>query len=663
MNLFELFVKVGVDDQASGKLKDIGGKLGNGLKTAAKVGTAAVTAASGAIVALTKQSVESYAEYEQLVGGVQTLFGKTKLTFEEFSEEMKKKGVTDVLEIGSAYNKTFEDVRTVVRNADEAYKTAGMSANEYMSTVTSFSASLLQSLGGDTAKAAEYADMAVRDMSDNANKMGTDIGLIQTAYQGFAKQNYTMLDNLKLGYGGTKEEMGRLLEDAQKLDGTIKTGAKGVADYANIVKAINVVQREMGIYGTTAKEAADTIQGSLAMTKASWENLLTGMSDEEADFEGLIDNFVESVGIAAENILPRIEVALNGAASLVEQLLPVIVARIPEIINNVLPSILSAAVGIVESLVKGISDNKETLLATVFSVIELIVNSFVGMLPEIIQLGFDLIVSLAQGLAENLSELVPTIVSVILEIVDILTDDENLSMLLDAALEIIIQLAYGIMDAIPQLAGAIVDVISNIQQFLLDPKNISMILSAAWEIIVALATGVVSAIPEMLRSIGELINDVIKKFTETDWGQIGKDLVAGFKRGIENAWTNLKTWFTNLFGDLKSIAKKILGISSPSKVFKQYGKFVDEGLAIGLEENADVAFKAVDKLSKGVRDGFDVSLGANYIGTYGISNNAFSSTVMSTTDKLLNELISMFKDGTATTNVGNTRELRRAVNA
>jgi hypothetical protein len=285
------------------------------------------------------------------------------------------------------------------------------------------------------------------------------------------------------------------------------------------------------------------------------------------------------------------------------------------------------------------------------------------MLPEIVQLGLDLIVSLAQGIADNLPELMPTIISVILEIVNILTDSENLSMLLDAALEIIIQLAYGIMDAIPQLAGAIVDVISNIQQFLLDPKNIGMILSAAWEIVVALATGVVSAIPEMLRSIGELINDVIKKFTETDWGQIGKDLVAGFKRGIENAWANLEKWFKNLFGDLVHIAKKILGIASPSKVFKQFGKFVDEGLAIGLEENSDVAFKAVDKLSKGVRDGFDVSLGANYIGTYGISNNAFSSTVMSTTDKLLNELISMFKDGTATTNVGNTRELRRAVNA
>lgn len=476
-------------------------------------------------------------------------------------------------------------------------------------------------------------------------------------------------------YGGTKAELERLIADAASYTDIQKemgiTVDASSMSFDNIVNAIAVVQGKLGIAGATTEEAGRTIEGSLNSAKAAWTNLLTGMADEEADFETLIDNFVVTIaGDGTEsnlgvigNILPRIEVALGGAASLVENLLPVIVAKIPAIINDVLPSILSAAVGIVESLVKGISDNKETLLATVFSVIELIVNSLIGMLPEIIQLGFDLIVSLTTGIAENLDTLVPTIISVILEIVNILTDSENLSMLLDAALEIIIQLAYGLMDAIPQLAGAVVDIISNIVQFLLDPANIGMILSAAWEIVAALATGIFSAIPELLRSIGELINDLINIFYEADWGQIGKDLVAGFKRGIENAWANLEKWFTGLFGDLKTIAKKILGIASPSKVFKQYGKYIDEGLAIGLEDNADVAFKAVDRLSKGVRDGFDVSLGANYIGTYGISNNAFSSTVMSTTDKLLNELISMFKDGTATTNVGNTRELRRAVNA
>ena len=217
MNLFELFVKIGVDDQASDKISSLSSKLGSGLATAAKVGAAAVAAAGTAIVAIGKQAVEQYAEYEQLVGGVETLF------------------------------KQSSDV--VQQYAANAYKTAGMSANEYMETVTSFSASLLQSLGGDTEAASKYADMAITDMSDNANKMGTSMESIQNAYQGFAKQNYTMLDNLKLGYGGTKEEMQRLLDDAEKLSGV----EYDISSYADIVDAIHVVQTEMGITGTTAK--------------------------------------------------------------------------------------------------------------------------------------------------------------------------------------------------------------------------------------------------------------------------------------------------------------------------------------------------------------------------------------------------------------------------
>lgn len=198
MNLFELFVKLGVDDQASDKLKDIGGKLGNGLKTAAKIGTAAIGAASAAIVGLTKQSVENYAEYEQLVGGVETLFAGTKQSYWEFYDALKAEGKS-LEEVNKKWAEVQKGQTTVLNNAATAYKTAGLSANEYMSTVTSFSASLIQSLGGDTAKAAEYADIAITDMADNANKMGTSIELIQNAYQGFAKQNYTMLDNLKLG--------------------------------------------------------------------------------------------------------------------------------------------------------------------------------------------------------------------------------------------------------------------------------------------------------------------------------------------------------------------------------------------------------------------------------------------------------------------------------
>ena len=298
MNLFELFVKIGVDDQASDKISGLSSKLGNGLKTAAKIGTAAVGAAAAGITALTTAAVNNYAEYEQLVGGVETLF------------------------------KTSSG--KVMGYAENAYKTAGLSANAYMETVTSFSASLLQSLGGDTEAATEYANLAITDMADNANKMGSSIDTIQTAYAAFAKQNYTLLDNLKLGYGGTKEEMQRLIADAAELSDTVDAQSMS---FDNIVEAIHVVQTEMGITGTTAKEAGTTIQGSVSSMKSAWENLLTGLADGNANIEQLVDNLVTTiVGDGTEsnlgvlgNILPAVETALNGASTLIIKALPKII--------------------------------------------------------------------------------------------------------------------------------------------------------------------------------------------------------------------------------------------------------------------------------------------------------------------------------------------------
>ena len=309
-------------EKSSSKLKGAMSKVGTATKkvmaASAKVVAAGVGIAAAGITAIVKSAVQNYAEYEQLIGGVETMFKKN----------------ADIVQ----------------KYASEAYKTAGISANQYMTQVTSFSASLLQSLGGDTKKAADYANTAVLDMSDNANKFGTDIQSIQDAYQGFAKQNYTMLDNLKLGYGGTKSEMERLIADANK----VKKANGEMADlsidsFADVVEAIHTMQEEMGITGTTAKEASETISGSLMMTKAAWSNLLTGIADDNADFQQLIDNFVESASIAFENILPRITTALQGVAKLIDAIFPVIMKKIPEIINSVLPSLASAAVNIVTS--------------------------------------------------------------------------------------------------------------------------------------------------------------------------------------------------------------------------------------------------------------------------------------------------------------------------
>jgi hypothetical protein len=271
--------------ETKGKVNNLGGLLKSGLGAAAKAGAAAVTAASGAIVALTKQSVNAYKNYEQLVGGVETLFGTGGRSLAQYAKDMNLP-----IEQAVAGHKALQAAqREVMSNAANAYKTAGMSANEYMETVTSFSASLIQSLDGDTVKAAKYADMAITDMSDNANKMGTDISSIQNAYQGFAKQNFTMLDNLKLGYGGTKTEMARLITDAEKLNKSFKAQRDKKGDltmsYADIVDALHIVQDNMGITGTTAKEASSTIEGIINSAKAAYQNWITGLADDNADID------------------------------------------------------------------------------------------------------------------------------------------------------------------------------------------------------------------------------------------------------------------------------------------------------------------------------------------------------------------------------------------
>ena len=320
-----------------------------------KMTGAAVAAAGAAAVALAKQSIEAYADYEQLAGGVETLF------------------------------KTSSD--RVMQYASRAYETAGLSANEYMETVTSFSASLLQSLGGDTAAAAEVADRAIIDMSDNANKMGTSMESIQNAYQGFAKQNYTMLDNLKLGYGGTKEEMARLIKDAASMkEAQAELGVtvdESSMSFGNIVNAISVMQKQMGIAGTTAKEAGSTISGSVNAMKASWQNLLVGIADENADFDALVDNFVNSVITAGENIIPRIETILGGLGNLIrsaaEKLVPTVVTYI---VSN-LPNIVQAGIQLVVTLAGALIQALPQLIASVPQIINAVVNGLRSSFPSI----------------------------------------------------------------------------------------------------------------------------------------------------------------------------------------------------------------------------------------------------------------------------------------
>ena len=355
MNLFDLYAKITLDksgydegiDDASEKASSFSDKLKSGLGTAAKVGAAGLAAAAAGVAALTKSSIEQYAEYEQLVGGVETLFKASSDVVQEY--------------------------------AANAYKTAGMSANEYMDTVTSFSASLLQSLDNDTAAAAEKADLAITDMADNANKMGTSMESIQNAYQGFAKQNFTMLDNLKLGFGGTKEEMQRLLDTASEISGI----EYDISSYADIVDAIHVVQTEMGITGTTAKEASTTIQGSVSSMKSAWTNLVTGIATDNADIDVLLDNFLESVETVAGNVLPVVERILSN---------------IFDTLADRGPDMLSAAVKLFLQIMAGALKALPDIVASIPQILDAIIDGFMAGLPDIIDVGKQIIEGLWEGI-------------------------------------------------------------------------------------------------------------------------------------------------------------------------------------------------------------------------------------------------------------------------
>lgn len=455
--------------------KKVGDSISSAIKTTAKVVTAASAAAAAGIVAITKQAVDNYAEYEQLVGGVETLFK--------------------------------DSAGKVQQYASEAYKTAGMSANDYMETVTSFSASLLQSLGGDTAEAAEYAQQAIVDMSDNANKMGTDMTAIQNAYQGFAKQNYTMLDNLKLGYGGTKEEMQRLIDDANR----VKVANGEMADltidsFADVTEAIHIIQTEMGITGTTAKEASTTIEGSVNSMKAAWSNLLTGIADENADFAFLVNNFVESVGTVMDNLLPRIGIALEGAAKLVEQLVPTVLNRIPELIQSFLPTLITSAVNIGKSLVEGLNKSLPVVLEVFQELMPKVVKAISDMIPKLLELGINIVKSLLDGITKTIPEVIKNVKEILPQIIDVLTT--GIPDVLNTAVELFMAIVDGIQEVLPDLIEALPKIIEAILKAL--SEALPKVLDTAMKLFMTIVDSIPKVLPKLIDALPKIIDTILK---------------------------------------------------------------------------------------------------------------------------------------------------------
>lgn len=516
MELFKIFGRIALKgqqetedglDSVSGKASKVGDVFLKGIGTIAKWGVAAASVAATATAALVKSAVTAYADYEQLVGGVETLF-------KDSASEVQK-------------------------YAANAYQTAGLSANEYMETVTGFSASLLQSLDGDTKAAAEKANVAITDMSDNANKMGTSMESIQNAYQGFAKQNYTMLDNLKLGYGGTKEEMQRLLEDAEKLSGQ----KFDLSSYADIVDAIHVVQTEMGITGTTAKEAATTIQGSVNMTKAAWQNLVVGIADDTQDFDVLVNNFVDSVTTAGENILPRVEIALKGVGTLVEKLAPVIAKTVPNIVSTTLPSMIKAGTSMIRALLDGllkavpelipcfknivnqlisvIVTNLPMILNAAVTIAGAIVSGLVEALPDILDAGIELIQSLAQGLTNGIPTILSTAITIVSQLASTLI--QNVPQIVQTGIQLLLGLVNGILQAVPQLLQELPGIITQVVNNLL--SCIPMIIECGIELL----TSLVDALPQIIQSIVAVLPQIISSIIGALLSHIDEIIQSGIK--------------------------------------------------------------------------------------------------------------------------------------
>lgn len=521
-----------------------------------------------------KQAIESYAEFEQLKGGIETLFGAGGQSVEEYAKSVGK----SVSEVQGEYDKLMKAQDTVITNANNAYKTAGMSANEYMQNVTSFSASLISSLDGDTVKAAAAADRAMTDISDNANKMGTDMQSIVDTYQSLARGNFQMLDNLKLGYGGTKAEMERLIADANK----VKQANGEMADlsidsFADMTEAIHIIQDEMGITGTTAKEASSTIQGSIGMMKSAWQNLLTGMADETQDFDQLITNFIDSLGAVAENLIPRITVVFRGLIKLIQGLLPQIPPLLKEFLPQLVTGIIDLANGISEILPEVVSILTNELLPQ-------LLTALVGMLPTLLSTGLSILLQITNSITAMLPEIVNAIIEVVPLLIEQLASQSPL--LLQASIDFLMAIVEAIPVICQKLLPQLPSIIQTITSTLI--SNFSLMLQASVQLFNAIIKAIPVVLPLIIRSIPQIVKAIFNALTSPEavssMAQAGEDLIKGLWNGI----SDMASWIGEKIkgfgkGVLDSL-KNFFGIASPSKVMENViGKNLALGIGKGFE--------------------------------------------------------------------------------
>ena len=533
------------------------GKLGKGLAIA---GTAAATAV-GTMVA---KSVSSFADYEQLTGGVDTLFKDSSAAVQKY--------------------------------ANDAYKTAGLSANSYMETVTNFSASLISSLKGDTAKAADYANSALVDMADNANKMGTNMTDIQNAYQGFAKQNYTMLDNLKLGYGGTQEEMKRLLSDAEKL-----TGQKyDISSFADITQAIHAIQTQMDITGTTAKEASTTISGSWGSLKAAFENTLVSLTTGGKMFDQSLDALVDSAKTFGQNVIPAITGALSGVGYLIDGLAPTIGEVIPPLINDLAPTLANSAASLISSLVNGLVQNASQFSNCLNNIVVVAVTGLSAVVPKLLIATSQIVGNLMQGLSNSMPQIISGAVTLIEGLVDGLVD--NVPLLAMGAVQLVTSLANGLIENLPRIIDAGVNLITGIisASYSMMPQ----IIQSGMQLVVNLAVGLVRAIPQLIAALPQITGAIVKGFMSVNWFDLGLQLIKSIWEGIKSIrsemWNGVKEKTSELWGGVKNVvSEKLNNIKSAYDAHGGGLKGATFAAIEGVKEYYRTGYDAINQLTGG----------------------------------------------------------------
>ena len=636
MNLLDLAVKITCDDQASGEVDKIGDGIKNKLGAAAKAGVAAVTAVGTATVAFGKTALDAYSNYEQLVGGIDTLFKASSGKMQQY--------------------------------AANAYQTAGVSANRYMEISTSFAAALISSLGGNTEAAADMANTAITDMSDNANKMGTSLETVQEAYMSLSRGNYEMLDSLKLGYGGTKSELERLLSDAETFSAAQgKVRDFSVDSYSDIVEAIHIVQDEMGITGTTAEEAATTIEGSVNMAKAAWDNWLAGLGNEDADMEGLTDQLVGSVATAGENIIPRVGQIMTTLGQTVADYAPgvglylsnALISVLPEAVQGPMRDAFAGVDKVVGKLESVFNDNLKPAADaadSVFSAISSGVKTFGDavndlVLPAIDQLSpafndFFGAIQTAQPLLEFIANIIG---------IGIAAAISTAIKLFAAITEVVAFVITGFTQLYEDISGFVTGVVqfftvdlpnainALVQWFAQLPGNIAAFLSTVITNVVAWVAnmaanavnagsrfisgiaGFLSALPGNIASwLSGVISTVIGWVSQfasnatsaaTQFASnlidglasipdqvisIGSNIIQGLVNGVTGAAGKLIDAVKGAVGDAIEGAKNLLGIHSPSRVFREIGQYTMQGAALGVDDDADLLSKSTDNAMRGM---------------------------------------------------------------